>query len=543
MKKKLLRHFVVSLFVFTLFISVTDAEIKSGEMFSISSFPSRGTMTCPFEGYTWGSIYTLIGNYMTDNETYSVVLDNLLSTVKSYGYDYIYGSVYYASTQKYAGYCFFYKNCEVGACVSSYNSYAYRFIITSLNSDSIYYAPDNGNNNGTTKSNFTGYIPLSSSNVQYESCYSSKNIKHLNVSGSQYFWDGETYYHQGSTEPTIPAGPEFSTELTDDEIASVVENFSNSTYWKNRNSNYTGFFIQRNELNGHYAIMVVPNHLVHYKLVKGIYIPANVTGSNYPPKDQNTYVVGYIQTGLSQLPWNRWIESFKIYDSSDGANFNYVGEMHASEYMKLRTPMTTPIIYSNFTIPFKTLIGVKMDEDGEITDSFTEESNSDFSNLVNSETGKSYVFENVPVEDNSIIRRLDELLKDLINYLSSAFEFILNKIFNFSEYLLDEFGENVFTLIFAIIIEAFSVLVSGISLLIRFASFLLTLVAIPADSTLFNIVVDGNAWGTNFIDGLNFLKGLSWNNLNFWKLFECFVTSVEVIWFVRIIRRHYSQIV
>lgn len=243
------------------------------------------------------------------------------------------------------------------------------------------------------------------------------------------------------------------------------------------------------------------------------------------------------------LPWQQWLREFKAYLSPDGVNFEYYGEIHMKEFGEQRFPMTTPIIYSNFVIPFKTLLGDTTNSFDEIVDSFTEEEEFNFSDLINSETGESYEFEDVPVVDDPITHALREFFTDLIGYLSSAFELVISKIFNFSEYLLSEFGENVFTLLFAIIIEAFSALVAGISLLVRFAGFVLTLVAIPADSSLFNVLVDGSAWGTHFIEGLNFLKGLSWNNLNLWTFFECFVVALEVIWTVRIVRRHYSQVV
>jgi len=201
--------------------------------------------------------------------------------------------------------------------------------------------------------------------------------------------------------------------------------------------------------------------------------------------------------------------------------------------------LTTPIIYSNFTIFFRTLLGDVWNEDGSVSVSYTDPLDYELSDLINSETGESYVFEDVEIEENPIIYALNKFFKDLSDLLRTVIE----GIFNFSDFLLKTFGENVFTLLFAIIIEAFSALVAGISLLVRFAGFLLTLVAIPADSSLFNVLVDGSAWGTHFIEGLNFLKGLSWNNLNFWTFFECFVAALEVIWTVRIVRRHYSQVV
>lgn len=551
MKKKLFHGLMVSLFVFTLFISVSNAEITSGKTYTVKATTvystQNKTVSTEFPEHTEESFISLLENYRDNpsESTFGVIYD--LFKNKGSGYGYVYGSVH---------------NTDYEVTIYAYSDSLYDFGI-GLNADSeVSYLICNSNGGNyvrykvqlTSDNNLTFQTQVTnSSDCCYHNLQSAYVTSHYRlddsvkqlayVSSTSWKWDGTSYYTPSTPEPEVPSGPEFSTELTDDEIADVVKNFSNSTYWKNRNSNYTGFFIQRNELNGNYAVMVVPDHLIRNKFVEGIYIPANASSSNYSVLDYDTYSIGHIKTGVPQLPWNQWIESFKLYGSSDGINFEYAGEMLASDYMKYRIPMTTPVIYSNFTIPFKTLIGDTTNSFDEIIDSFTEETDYNFSNLVNSETGESYEFDDVPVEDNPIIRALREFFTDLTGYLSSAFEFVINKIFNFSEYLLNEFGENVFTLLFAIVIEAFSALVAGISLLVRFAGFLLTLVAIPADSSLFNVLVDGNAWGTHFIEGLNFLKGLSWNNLNLWTFFECFVAALEVIWTVKIVRRHYSQVV
>ncbi|MBP3284980.1 MAG: hypothetical protein J6M02_05730 [Clostridia bacterium] len=554
MKKKLFRSFIVSLFVFTLFISVSNAyEFALYETvlpgYEEANFKTLSSST-QYGNYTLGQIKSLVYNYNKNGYESSSVSDDYNAMIQNLTDNgYFFWNQNNSNNPGYFTIGLFtdlgIKTCSDGETINLSQGY--------MGIDSGgWYAYYNGTNYCYYDITANSCYPRNFSNMLMDGTCNFINlpVKKLVYTGSNdYSWQGEYWYIPPislvpveSEEPEVPGGPEFSTELTDDEIASVVQNFTNSSYWKNRNSNYTGFFIQRNELNGHYAVMIVPYNLIQYKFLSGIYIPANVSSSKYSAMDHDTYSIKYDDDNFGfQLPWNKWRQSFKIYDSSDGVNFNYTGEMHLSDYGQYRIPMTTPIIYSSFKIPFKTLIGEKIDEDGETVDNYSELTDYNFSDLVNSETGENYVFEDVPVEDNPVIQSLKELFNDLGSMIVAAFGFTVDKLTELADAAFASYGENVGTFIFGIVIKAFSVLFSSIFLLVRFAGFLLTLVAIPADVTLFNVAVDGVAWGTNFIEGLNFLKSLSWNNLNFWLLFECFASSLEIICFVKIIRRHYNQ--
>jgi len=89
----------------------------------------------------------------------------------------------------------------------------------------------------------------------------------------------------------------------------------------------SGFFIQRNELNGHYAVMMVPKPLISdSQYIQYLYIPADVVSGSYPKKDYDYYSIVYVEpNGIQWHPPEEIFKKFQICDSVDGINFNYVG--------------------------------------------------------------------------------------------------------------------------------------------------------------------------------------------------------------------------
>lgn len=371
------------------------------------------------------------------------------------------------------------------------------------------------------------------------------NIKILDVTNSTYTgsftatWDGISYYMQSDPTPEVP---DFE-GISDDEKAIIINSVVNSDEFINvvpkkyRNQ----YFIVYSQWTNTYKIYFYPEQ---YYLKGRKFAEGEVDGISYESYkiiafEGSNFLWDLVQ---SVAPFQYYVFSGSFDSENEFSSYFYGYENSHELNQYYFSVKDDPLVYSSRDIGFvifdlSTGKYIEDTENGIISAPLVDSSGNEIIIEIPEEEGP----ESIGFWD-SFLLKLKTLFTDLFGLLGATIEILLNKLFDLPAYLLEQYGENVFTLLFAIIVKALEVLVSGISLLFRFASFLLTLVAIPADSTLFNVVVDGSAWGTNFIRGLDFLKGLSWNNLNFWRLFEWFVASLEVIWTVRIVRRHYSSI-
>lgn len=539
MKKKLFRSFIVSLFVFTLFISVSKAELVPNTLYKSYSYNSTSNATYVdasskiFGDYKVSQIITRLTQAYNGDFT---ALDNLINEIESAGQKVL---VLKSSSETRYRICIWdgsgiptMQNITNGIGTIGFLD----FFDEGVEQIQFY---------GTTGNSGAWFLQLTTtkphafvlgSNVE-SIYYCSVPIPIVTLEGSsnstyKVSWDGTSYFYQSA-----PLGPELP-ELTGEEMKSMIDKLRASEAYKSRlPAGYGDFFIVYNSVVDNYYAYVYPTK---YNLAYRYY---DWTGSTYVANGLSSGdAINFMQydpnKGLSwQKLWDAFVDTLFPFDyycfrlSSDGETFLYSTQYEINDPAYFDTT-EEHIIYSSkrmYLLVNSGVLGTEVDEENSIKQTI----------LKDSSGNDIEVSINESEEYNPVVEALNRKFKELASFI----EFVLNGVFNFSDFLLKTFGENVFTLIFSIIIEAFSALVAGISLLVRFAGFVLTLVAIPADSSLFNVLVDGSAWGTHFIEGLNFLKGLSWNNLNLWTFFECFVAALEVIWTVRIVRRHYSQVV
>lgn len=226
--------------------------IEVNEIYSSSyaSYYSTSSTTKHFGSYKRGQVYNLINNYYSDttNETYKLEFDTFIEDIESNGYQYC---IYYSEDK--GKYFLVEVTTGIDLCVS-YNGvgniiYFYDNNVSSSSKilayihgrayDSCYYLLSEANS--ILSYGNTDIVPYVT-NI----CKTNMDIYSITSGSTGCYWDGESYfYKQGGNDSTIP-------DLTDEQIAEIVERFINSDAYLEK-AYYDGdYFITYDNLTGYF---------------------------------------------------------------------------------------------------------------------------------------------------------------------------------------------------------------------------------------------------------------------------------------------------
>ena len=547
MKNKQIYKFLLLFFVcFTIFLNdsfCVEYDYVQGSITSVGSTSIAGyTVTnTSFANMVRSSVDS--GTISSD---YQNVIDDILTATNTSLYiGYKNGDGYY--------HCYFYNPSDIQIIRITNppeNGYTDFIKFYYINSGSIYYDLYIYKNSGADYTNrFTtytvsavGYININNSSF-WSNIYGNGYIEDYVISNNKIVSTGNYFYGSaGNSNPSFS----FTTSLTDNEIIDVVNNFYASDVF-NVPSGYKDFIICYNEYSHDYFVLTYKNTENLSKRV--IDIPADYFDVNFSALDYDTWMLifGYENANLWQrlFPGVTISDHFYCYSSSDGVTFVSEGVRYFVDFEEdLRFSTEQPIIYStqDLDVVIMTATGTS-----EVAGTYYTDENNPISqtNIVG--------YENIVTNDgegNPLKQVLNEL-KKIPLAMASTIAQVLDGFFNLAENTLDFLGVNIVTLVFAILIKTITVFVASIALILRFTAFILTLVAIPASSSLLAVDVATNSsglaftglnWGSNLISGLNMIKSFTWNGLSLWTLFEVFVSSLEVIILVKVIRKHYQAL-
>lgn len=226
--------------------------IEANVEYSLSASGSAGTnynSTVFFDTYTGAIINNIIKNYCSDstNETYISNFDNMINSLRNSEIKYILGkngeylnlillnNSYVSEVCHYNGKIFIFLENDF----TDYKSIA--TVHSSLYSSGCY----------DIKIKSSSVMSAASSNSLKisELIESNISIYNLTYTGTKYYWDGFSYFYQVPEQ-----GGSAEINLTDEQIAEIVERFVNSEAFNNHrvSANSDDFFITYDTLTKYY---------------------------------------------------------------------------------------------------------------------------------------------------------------------------------------------------------------------------------------------------------------------------------------------------
>lgn len=523
--KKVLIMFVMS---FTLLFSVSSAEIIQPNItYNKTAGPST-TWTSMF-GYSHSHINEIVNNYFLngDEEPYNT----LLNTIVSNNFYYVVVNSGRNSSKPYGIY--FWSN-EIVDCGFDENS-GVLFINAYTGSNvgyQVYYA-DYAPSGSSTCGCYCNYILFKEYPV-VETNFPIKSVTCPTVTSA--IWDGVSYF--GSSSSNIP-------QLTDDELASIINTFINSEdFLSNRPSGYDDFFITYNTISEQYYAFLYKSTL-DLAMTYGSFDENGKFEPSGLSTDEGYKIFWYTRdNNIFQELWNnlQWIFSpseylcFRINPSINKVHYiaTYNDATWNSDSDMLFTTAEESIVYSSKDIHL-----MVKNNDGYIAIDETNSYKEDI--LLNSSTNEEYVF-NLPTV--SVSETPWSRFINLITFIPSKIaDAIANKMgFNKVMFILSPLFETIY--------EILGVFLACLAFIGRAITFVYTLPTIEASSALFNVDVatsskglafSGNTWGTHFLSGLDKLKAYSWNGITLWSFFEAFVLALVAVIAIKLVRKHYHM--
>lgn len=313
---------------FCLLISVSYADWTSTPIKNTARIESNYTTTpATFGDYTMATIKTIVKNYMNDSTTYETQYNSMIEYLENMDLALVFAK---RGTDSY---CFvFPDNIDVG-----------------LYSDTNYYFINNGRVDFGTTAYSTYYYGNSTDTTavyfnvnQTDSLfYSTKSVKKISYANG-YYWDG-TYIYE---VPTVPDEPESPSLPSNAEIASVVQAFYNSDYYKN-NKDFSDFMVLYNTTNGNYSFI---GHTL-----------GNVLGQVIIPPDyrfegklySEQWWKFYIDENQGATPYASTFHLYSIINTAlDVISDDGVGKI--SELVNLDFSSKSVIVYSTTDYPVRT---------------------------------------------------------------------------------------------------------------------------------------------------------------------------------------------
>lgn len=330
-----------------LLISVSYAsEFVAGTEYFMPTNPTKSTTTLTkfSDDYTKSAGSTIIGNYISDSSTYASDFKDLVNSTMAFNnFDrYVIFSYDYSGNAQ--NYCFFWN--------STINDIACFGDILGFSEHSDFIRYYRGSGSAELKHDIiTGSGPqrlASESYTNFTFFESNSSIKYCEKQGSTdyYVWDGVSYVYEHSnsgSEEDIPAMP------TNSEIASVVQSFYNSDYYKN-NKDFKEFFVLYNSLKGiysfigHNSVGEIANHFEYGSTLSQI-----VYSDDYP---SNIYGLSYWKFALETLGsqisnfFNNYYWLYSSYDN--GETITYDGKGYVTDLVEVEFDSRySTIVYSS----------------------------------------------------------------------------------------------------------------------------------------------------------------------------------------------------
>ena len=288
--------------------------------------------------YTFNDVYSIAQTYWTDqsNESDFVAMKN---SVLSSGYTIWFGK---ATSNPFNFVCYVWKDteCDVGARINPYSGAPTPYVAC-IEGDYLYFY-DLANSCYFEKFND---VCLSMQGIYWEGYpdykYGVGKIKSLpDGAGGTRVWDGVSYYEPYNVSDTEPIEPDTPSLPSNSEIASAVQAFYNSDYYKN-NNDFKDFIVLLNTTNNNISII---GHNFASQLAQCI-VPADYEydGESYNQDWWRFYLRGITdQISATLLEKYYW-----LYNTTDlGETITYTGKGYMNDLLDVRFTTQSIIIYS-----------------------------------------------------------------------------------------------------------------------------------------------------------------------------------------------------
>lgn len=538
MKNKQINKVLLMFFLsFTLFFSVSNAFTLEANVDYTNGSPSKSTITS-FVGYSSSNINTICMNYYNDssNEEYITAFNDMIFAFSAEGYDKYFIQSYKATAGIDDIYAYFFPS-SVDVCTNSANS-------------SIYFCFDNTETliewKGTVSKLYknTVTVPTIFGVGSYFSnpFYTNVNVKQTTPSTQSYYfyWDGETYFYKAESEPDIPT-------MSDSKFSAMLEEITTSElFYQHIPSDYrSNFYVQYDVNSDNYLFYFYPSNYQVYGLLRNENDYNVICDKDFSWWDN---VVDFISKIFVRETENLDYKMIYVSVLDDGTySCWYRSKLMNSVDETLFNLELNPIVYSSVQIPFYGKHGgggINIDTGDKTLASSPE-------HVINDSV---YGESNIVYNPNHIetVPNEQSFWDKVVNRLSSIVSFIKDIPSELIEKYQSKIGApTVIKLALPLItgiLTIVNVLISSIALISRAVTFVYTLPTIEASSALFSVDVAetttglsfvGHNWGAKFLEGLDMLKGFSWNGLNLWNLFSAFIAAVFAIQVIKYVRKHY----
>lgn len=349
---------------FCLLVSVSRAEFTLTPLTNGSSFGASANVASTVCGdYTFSQINSITYNRFTsDDSSYIAVFDTMSASLTEDGFKFM---VVKANTEdKYIAFVGN-SNISIGGLTDenakldlyftqidtsvkqSETNRVRRFVVSSSAPYATTVLIDGSPTHGYDR------------NLDYTIIYSNVDVKQI-VYSSGPTWDGTSYYWERS-EPEEPE--ETPTMPTNSEIASAVQAFYNSDYYKN-NKDFSDFMVVYNTTNGYFDFV---GHTLGNTLGQVIIPPDyRYQGKLY----NNQWWKFFIDENQGALPYG---SSYYLYSTNDlGQNITYDGIGRISDLLNVDFGSHSVIVYSTTDYPVRTYILDETTGDYTYTDGIIE---------------------------------------------------------------------------------------------------------------------------------------------------------------------------
>lgn len=543
MKNRQINKVLLMFFLsFTLFFSVSNAEIVKNKNYSCSGSKTTGSFTSTDKfnnNYTYFNVLSYMKqykNYSTDEATISRYR-GLLDSIIADGNDYIVFETT-STVDRYFIHVFPQNENLVSGILSSNGSnYLCHFYDGSERLLTYIYGYSDTQRHGfvfdsDSNCNIFKYYNAYACTKIIDSSVDLMNFTH-NVTSNTAFWDG-TYSYQIKTSPSANY-----------DLAGIIDVIKNSAEIQNNVYSHLGdYFIVPNGTVGDEEVYRIYFYHKSVNLSQFEYVYNNVL---YYDLDK-TSVDGIICNLIDHMNgFDKVIKDVQLftlyYNPETGTGDIYLTSNQSVNELKSFNSETQPIIYTTKDIAYYSATWGETDTEWTATADETK-------NILTSEIVDSEGNVVSPVVPNTSLDE-EDFWNKVLNRLSSIVSYIKDFPVRFIETIQDATGISQIITVLNPIQGAFwaifDVLISAVTLISRAVVFVYTLPTIEASRALFDVDVAateglsfvGNSWGNKFLEGFDMIKGFSWNGLNLWNLFSAFVVLMVAIQAVKYVRKHY----
>lgn len=347
-----MKKFLIVFTVLLGFFSTSYAEFSITPISStvgISGNNNFGGLT--YGDYIGSQIHNICNNYYLnpDNSDYRTVYSNMVQNISDNGFDYVLINVNYISAGSYWYFSIYEKDTlDIGFYLDDSKLYELCLIDSAYTKSSPIYIYHG------RKTNYAHYAKnydvgqLMSLELTTVSSFSvidsSVDVKQIKYSGG-YYWDGESYFYEGETEPEIPS--------SDHDLAGLISAITSSEVVQDSVDTHKleYFVVYTGEAFGEYFYDVY----FYNKNINLSYFEYLDSGENLR-YDLNKMSVDGVIGKISDFIAGDYMkcQQFKLsYNPETGdSSVGYVGKKNINEDLEGFSVDLTPLVYTSKDIPY-----------------------------------------------------------------------------------------------------------------------------------------------------------------------------------------------